>query len=246
MHGNLEACGRVNITLRAHRNGPPVRTSQGVCLQDIFIPRKVAVRNLTVSYVGDDNFTLTWQKPEGCVDNYTVMVTDNSGGSSGNASNGLVSCNKGGVITSSQTSVTCDQPVLCANATISVKPNVRGAANNTLSGETLSGVLLPGKHPPPVTDLQLSVITHRYFEITYKAPKECYSDFGHRVSRASSNSRARLSYCRVQKTSSRITATCNITACGKINIGAQTMSTGPSRRGSLWAELFGLNTKKRC
>ncbi|XP_075727609.1 fibronectin-like isoform X2 [Rhipicephalus microplus] len=347
---NLEPCDRVNITLRAHRNGPPVHTSRGVCLQDIFIPGKeplpprnvriipvsstltllywdypdnvssaiesynvkicrtfrrcgpaenqsfceehvtaqtrlkfnstadtpycvlvsanktcgidkirsqpavaelrtpifVAVRNLTVSYVGDDNFTLTWQKPEGCVDNYTVMVTDNSDRSRGNASNGLVSCNKGGVITSSQTSVTCDQPVLCANATISVKPNVRGAANNTLSGETLSGVLLPGKHPPPVTDLQLSVITHRYFEITYKAPKECYSDFGHRVSRASSNSRARLSYCRVQKTSSRITATCNITACGKINIGAQTMSTGPSRRGSLWAELFGLNTKKMC
>ncbi|KAL3218855.1 hypothetical protein MRX96_031383 [Rhipicephalus microplus] len=113
----------------------------------------VAVRNLTVSYVGDDNFTLTWQKPEGCVDNYTVMVTENS----------------------------ARIRVLCANATISVKPNVRGAANDTLSGETLSGVLLPGKHPPPVRDLQLSAITHRYFEITYKAPKECYSDFDHYI-----------------------------------------------------------------
>ncbi|XP_075727528.1 uncharacterized protein LOC119165286 isoform X2 [Rhipicephalus microplus] len=242
----LPPCVYVRFMVQTHINKPTAGYSPGVTIKDIYIPGKVAVRNLTVSHLGDDNFTLNWQKPEGCVDNYTVMVTENSARSSGNASNGLVSCNKGGVITSSQTSVTCDQPELCANATISVKPNVRGAANDTLSGETLSGVFLPGKHPPPVRDLQLSAITHRYFEITYKAPKECYSNFDHYISRANSNSKARLSYCRVHKTSSRITATCNIKACGRVNIGAQTKSAGPSKRGSLWAELFGLNTYERC
>ncbi|KAL1414181.1 hypothetical protein MTO96_007660 [Rhipicephalus appendiculatus] len=205
----LPPCVKVGFKVQTHISKAPIRTSPGVTLKDIYIPGKVGVRNLTVSSVGDDNFTLTWQKLEGCVDHYTVNVIDNSDGSSGSASNGIVSCNKGAVITSSQTSVTCDQPVTCANATISVKPHVRGLADSALNGQTLSGVYLPGKTPPPVTDLYLWAITNRYFEINYRTPKECYTEFNHYISpyysrgKASSSplhSRQIRSQCRAART----------------------------------------------
>ncbi|KAL1472679.1 hypothetical protein MTO96_039172, partial [Rhipicephalus appendiculatus] len=39
------------------------------------------VRNLTLSSVGVDNFTLTWLKPKGCFGYYTVKVTEDNEGS---------------------------------------------------------------------------------------------------------------------------------------------------------------------
>ncbi|KAL1414188.1 hypothetical protein MTO96_007667 [Rhipicephalus appendiculatus] len=211
----LEPCVKVDFKVRTHITKSPARTSPGVTLKDIFIPGKVGVRNLTVSSVGDDNFTLTWQKLEGCPEYYTVKVTDNSDGSSGSTSHGIVSCNKGGVITSSQTSVTCDQPGTCANATISVIPHVRGMPDSSLSGDTLSGVYLFGKTPPPVTDLKLEAIGERFFRITYKAPKECYSDFNHSIRPANNRAIARIVGCQVEKAMDRIKAPALSTPAGK-------------------------------
>ncbi|XP_049274181.1 uncharacterized protein LOC119403194 [Rhipicephalus sanguineus] len=46
-------------------------------------------------------------------------------------------------------------------------------ANNSMTGLTQA--------PPPVTDLKLVAIAQRYFKITYKTPKECYTDFNHYI-----------------------------------------------------------------
>ncbi|KAL3218852.1 hypothetical protein MRX96_031380 [Rhipicephalus microplus] len=142
---HLEPCVNVVFKVWTHISEPSARTSPGVTLTDFFIPGRVHMKNLTASSIGDDNFTLTWQKGGSCLEYYTVKVTDNIDGVSGNASNGLVSCNKGAVITSSQTSVTCDQPLTCANVTITVKPHVKGLPGSPSNEETLHGVYLSGK-----------------------------------------------------------------------------------------------------
>ncbi|KAL1414189.1 hypothetical protein MTO96_007668 [Rhipicephalus appendiculatus] len=183
----------------------------GVTLTDFFIPGKVHVRNLTVSSIGDDNFTLTWQKEEGCLEYYTVTVTDNSDGSSGVGSNGIVDC--------------------------LIAP---------VDGETLPGVYLPGKTVPAVTNLKLVKVTHSYFKVTYKTPKECYADFNHYVRPANKHARARLGDCHLDKAIDRMTATCLIGACGKVNIGVQTKGIQPSRRVSTWVRLAGVDTKRKC
>ncbi|XP_075727605.1 tenascin-X isoform X2 [Rhipicephalus microplus] len=242
----LEPCVNVVFKVRTHISKPSARTSPGVALTDFFIPGKVHVKNLTVSFIGDDNFTLTWQKGGSCLEYYTVKVTDNSDGDSGNASNGLVSCNNGAVITSSQTSVTCDQPLTCANVTITVKPHVKGVPDSPSNEETLPGVYLSGKTPPPVTDLKLVKITHSFFTVTYRAPKKCYADFQHTIRPSTTRARARIGDCHLKRAIDRITATCLIGACGKVNIAVQTKAIAPSRRVSAWARLTALDTKRKC
>ncbi|KAH6925879.1 hypothetical protein HPB50_011498 [Hyalomma asiaticum] len=78
---NLKACTRVNVTLRAHRNGPPERTSRGVCLQDIFIVGEEhdPPKNLTVLGKTPSLTHLQWEPPtkvSGRFRVYTVKICD--------------------------------------------------------------------------------------------------------------------------------------------------------------------------
>ncbi|KAL1444364.1 hypothetical protein MTO96_045557, partial [Rhipicephalus appendiculatus] len=143
----LEPCSNFSVTIGTLTHPPLLTFSSGATLTGILISETVSpvVRNLTVSSSEDEKFTLTWQKPEGCFEYYEVQVIDNGKGSSGDRSHGIVSCNNGTVIDSSQTSVTCDQPDACTNVIISVRPNVSGGPGSTQNGDTLVGIHLPGK-----------------------------------------------------------------------------------------------------
>ncbi|KAL3201648.1 hypothetical protein MRX96_042897 [Rhipicephalus microplus] len=157
---------RPNISqdvVRTHISKPSARTSPGVALTDFFIPGKVHVKNLTVGSIGDDNFTLTWQKGGSCLEYYTV------------------------------------KPLTCANVTITVKPHVKGLPDSPSNEETLPGVYLSGKTPPPVTDLKLVKITHSYFTVTYRAPKKCYADFQHTIRPSTTRARARIGDCHLEE-----------------------------------------------
>ncbi|KAL1414186.1 hypothetical protein MTO96_007665 [Rhipicephalus appendiculatus] len=49
---HLKPCAKVNITLRAHRNGPPERTSRGVSLQDIFMSGEEPDPPMNITIIG--------------------------------------------------------------------------------------------------------------------------------------------------------------------------------------------------
>ncbi|KAL1431617.1 hypothetical protein MTO96_014024 [Rhipicephalus appendiculatus] len=163
----LEPCSKLSVRIGTLTKPPLLTRSSGVTLTEMLISERVApvVRNLTLSSVGVDNFTLTWLKPKGCFDYYTVKVTEDNEGSNCSRCPTIVSCNGGDVIDASQTSVTCDQPETCTNVTISVQPRVWGVPVSPLIGDTLAGIYLQGKDQTQVTCSQLQPCSKVNFKV---------------------------------------------------------------------------------
>ncbi|XP_054934026.2 phosphatidylinositol phosphatase PTPRQ-like [Dermacentor andersoni] len=78
---NLEACIKVSITLRVHRNGPPESTSPGVSLRGIFIPGEGPdpPKNITMLAISPSLTRLQWEgsaKVYGRFLAYTVKICE--------------------------------------------------------------------------------------------------------------------------------------------------------------------------
>ncbi|KAL1458879.1 hypothetical protein MTO96_027635 [Rhipicephalus appendiculatus] len=205
------------------------------------------MRNLTLSSVGDDNFTLSWQKPEGCIEYYEVQVTDAIEGSTGNRSHGIVSCNNGAVIDYNRTSVTCDQPDTCTNVTITVQPHVSELSDSILNGATLTGILLLGKVPPLATDLQLLDQSTYLVYFSFRVRRECVDNVSAILVPYTDNPNTIVGTCKLDKweeSNNFIRAVCD-GICDVATLRVETKRNGPPERVSRM-EFPGVEMLAKC
>ncbi|KAH7933424.1 hypothetical protein HPB49_012490 [Dermacentor silvarum] len=147
---NLEACTKVSITLRTHRNGPPERTSHGVRLQGIFILGEVLpdVTNLNLKAVDNHYVTVAWDQPRGTFDFYWLDVTnENDNEKDSLEKHNVGSCGNGTIIRAEETQVTCGPFEPCSNISVTVGTSIKGPPARSSMGTTLKGVLLSGQDP---------------------------------------------------------------------------------------------------
>ncbi|KAL1418491.1 hypothetical protein MTO96_025875 [Rhipicephalus appendiculatus] len=227
-----ETCTNVTISVQPHVWGLPESTLNGDTLAGIDLHPKVSpvMRNLTLSSVGIDNFTLSWQKPGGCFEYYKVQVIDNNKRSSGHRSHGIVTCNNGALIEASRTSVTCDQPDTCTSVTITVQPHVSGLPESTKNGDTLAGVFLLGKAPPPAAALKTGFSVHNFIYFSFRSPRKCIDNVSFNLVPVNKSGSSRGGRCNVHYwDDDNANAYCD-GVCGKVIATVQTKRIGPPER----------------
>ncbi|KAL1414184.1 hypothetical protein MTO96_007663 [Rhipicephalus appendiculatus] len=75
-----DTCTSVSVRVKTHTRGPPELESAGVTLENVLLPGTEIpeVTNLKLLSVKNDSFTVTFQAPKDCVEEFHYNITDHS------------------------------------------------------------------------------------------------------------------------------------------------------------------------
>lgn len=132
-------------------------------------PDPPEMANVTLARVGQNSFTVTWDRPEGLFDYYVLEVTD-GGGSAGTEPHHVGSCANGTILHPEITSVTCGLLEACTNATFRIRTHINGPPQRTSPGVTLPGIFIPGKEPDSPTSITMIGKSPSLTRIQWEAP----------------------------------------------------------------------------
>ncbi|KAH6923723.1 hypothetical protein HPB50_005658 [Hyalomma asiaticum] len=147
------ACTNLTIALHTQVKGTFDLTSTGATLRGIFMPGKdlPEVVNLTLSAMTSDSVTLSWQRPEGCFDQYVVMATKGNQGLDTQHDASVGSCGNARILDTTQTSVTCENIQAC-DVSLTVQTRRLRPSVLTSQGVTLQGILMSKKSESDVSE----------------------------------------------------------------------------------------------
>lgn len=132
-------------------------------------PDPPEMANLSLASVGQDSFTVTWDRPEGQFDYYVLEVTDGRG-TGGIEPHHVGSCANGTILRPEQTRVTCAHLEACTNVTFRIRTHINGPPQRTSPGVTLPGIFLPGTDPDPPTDITMIGKSPSSTRLQWEAP----------------------------------------------------------------------------
>lgn len=133
-------------------------------------PDAPEMANLSLAGVGQDSFTVTWDRPEGRFDYYVLEVTDGRG-PVGAEPHLVGSCANGTILRPEQTRVTCGHLDACTNATFRIRTHINGPPERTTPGVTLPGIFIPGKDPDSPTGITMIVKSPSLTRLQWEAPE---------------------------------------------------------------------------
>ncbi|XP_077492263.1 uncharacterized protein LOC144103416 [Amblyomma americanum] len=141
-------CVMVTATTRCGGDVILSRPAAAVVRTPAFRPPDVSKVKVTV--VGNDSFTVSWQRPEGQFDYYWMEVTDSNAVLGSSEHRHVGSCVSGTLLRPHQTQVRCSQVKSCTNASLTIYTHVNGPPEQTSHGVTVEGIFIPGKdlHTP--------------------------------------------------------------------------------------------------
>ncbi|KAL3201649.1 hypothetical protein MRX96_042898 [Rhipicephalus microplus] len=99
--------------------------------------------------------TLTWQRPHGRFDYYSIAVTEDLAGSNNNDKQMLGLCANGTIIRSEQTQVTCGPFRPCTMLSCTVHTHLNGPPELMSSGVSVKDIVIPGQEPPQPKNVKI-------------------------------------------------------------------------------------------
>lgn len=132
-------------------------------------PDPPEMANLTLAAVGQDSFTVAWDRPEGRFDYYVLEVTDGRG-PVGTQPHHVGSCDNGTILHPEQTRVTCGHLDACTNATFRIRTHINGPPERTSEGVALPGIFIPGKDPDSPTSITMIGKSPALTRLEWEAP----------------------------------------------------------------------------
>ncbi|KAH7933331.1 hypothetical protein HPB49_011571 [Dermacentor silvarum] len=244
---NLEACTKVSITLRTHRNGPPERTSRGVSLQGIFIPGEDPdpPKNITMVGKSPSLTRLQWEasaKVDGRLLVYTVKICDTFKSCSGEAN--MQGCIE---LQAQETWLDFDSRVdtkYCVLVTTSAQ-----CGDQVLNGRAaVAEIRTPVPVLPDVTNLNLKAVDNHYITVAWDPPRGTFDFYWLDVTNENDNEKGSLqkhnvgscgkgTIIRAEETQ----VTCGpFEPCSNISVTVGTSIKGPPARSSTGTTLKGV------
>ncbi|XP_077492268.1 LOW QUALITY PROTEIN: uncharacterized protein LOC144103421 [Amblyomma americanum] len=108
------------------------------------------VANLSVASAADNNFTVTWQRPQVRFDYYKIKITQENEDTRLNASSPYVgACSEGTIIHYQQAQVTCSHLEACKKTNFTVRTFSNGPPEHISYGVTVESISIPGQDPDP-------------------------------------------------------------------------------------------------
>ncbi|XP_070384304.1 phosphatidylinositol phosphatase PTPRQ-like isoform X2 [Dermacentor albipictus] len=114
------------------------------------------VSNLKAVGVISGHITLSWERPKGRFDYYSVEVTQGKVGSTGSAKHRLNLCANGTIIRQDQTQIACGPLEPCSNLSCTMRTHFTGPPERSSPGVTIMGIFIPAEEPNPPTNITMS------------------------------------------------------------------------------------------
>ncbi|KAH6924311.1 hypothetical protein HPB50_015040 [Hyalomma asiaticum] len=132
------------------------------------------VSNLTVAGIRSGYVTLTWQKPSGRFDYYTVEVTGGMFSSETVAHRRHGWCSNGTIIRPDQTELTCGPFDPCTKLSCTVRTHFKGPQERSSPGVTVSDIFVPAEDLNPPTNITMIPETPSQARLRWSAPAKSY------------------------------------------------------------------------
>ncbi|KAK8772281.1 hypothetical protein V5799_024475 [Amblyomma americanum] len=126
--------------------------------------------NVHIEDLGNNSFTLAWERPDGSFDCYSISTVTSRGARSDSGDQGTGSCAKSSPLLINQTSFTCDNIDECTSISVTVSTIIRGPPLRSSAGVTIRGIFIPGKAPEPPTNLTVLQSSPLAIQVRWNAP----------------------------------------------------------------------------
>ncbi|KAL1414192.1 hypothetical protein MTO96_007671 [Rhipicephalus appendiculatus] len=203
------------------------------------------VSNLTTADVKNGCITLSWQRPQGRFDYYSIEVVEN--GSRIRSQHKLGLCANGTIIRPDKTKLTCGPFEPCTKLSYTMRTHLNGPPERASPGVTVKDIFIPSEVLPDVTNLRLVRVGPNNFTAAWTKPKvnlDYYwievignSSDGSRLTPGTEGSCVNGSIIHPDQTQ----VTCSqLQHCSKVDFKVRTHITGPPARTSSGVSLHGI------
>ncbi|KAL3218849.1 hypothetical protein MRX96_031377 [Rhipicephalus microplus] len=127
------------------------------------------VSELSTTQIENGYITLSWQRPHGRFDYYSIEAIEN--GSSTVHRHKLGLCANGTIIHPDQTQLTCGPYEQCTTLSYAMRTHLNGPQQRSSPGVQVKDIFIPPEVPPDVTNLHLVRIGANDFTIAWTKPK---------------------------------------------------------------------------
>ncbi|KAL1471226.1 hypothetical protein MTO96_040035, partial [Rhipicephalus appendiculatus] len=127
------------------------------------------VSNLRTAAIENGYITLSWQRPQGPFDYYSIEVIES--GSRIKSQHKLGLCANGTIIHPEQTNLTCGPFEPCSQLSYTMRAHLNGPLERTSPGATVKNIFIPPEVPPDVINLRLVNVGPNNFTAAWTKPK---------------------------------------------------------------------------
>ncbi|KAL1445185.1 hypothetical protein MTO96_029311, partial [Rhipicephalus appendiculatus] len=128
------------------------------------------VTKLTVAGVKNGYVTLSWQRPKGRFDYYSVEVTEDQATSPSSNQHRL--CTNGTIIRPEQTEVTCGPFEPCTKSSFTVRTHFNGPPEHTSPGVTVADIFIPARDAIPATNVTMTPESPSQTRLHWQRPEK--------------------------------------------------------------------------
>ncbi|KAH7933425.1 hypothetical protein HPB49_012491 [Dermacentor silvarum] len=198
------------------------------------------VSNLRLISAKSGHITLSWQRPKGRFDYYSVEVTEDKVSSPDTAKHWLGLCANGTIIRPDQTELMCGPLEPCRNLSCTMRTHLSGPPERSSPGVTLKGIFIPVEDLPDATNLRLLSAVDNSITVAWERPQARFDYFWLSISDNKDEGRGNAQKGRVGSCGNgtiihpnQTWATCpNLEACTKVSVTLRTHINGPPERTS--------------
>ncbi|KAL1481375.1 hypothetical protein MTO96_034513 [Rhipicephalus appendiculatus] len=127
------------------------------------------VSNLTTAGIKNGYITLSWRRPQGRFDYYSIEVMEN--GSRIRPQHKIGLCANGTIIRPDQTQLTCGPFEQCSTLSYSMRTHLNGPEGLSSPGVVVKDIFIPPQAPPDVPNLHLVSVGANHFTAAWTKPK---------------------------------------------------------------------------
>ncbi|KAH6924479.1 hypothetical protein HPB50_018942 [Hyalomma asiaticum] len=129
------------------------------------------VSNLSVAVVKSGYVTLSWQRPRGRFDHYTVEVIEHAVSIASASQKRHGSC-ASVIIRPDQTELTCGPFEPCTNLSGTIRTHVNGPPDHSSPGASVIGIFIPLEDPSPPTNITMTAESASRTLLQWSPPEE--------------------------------------------------------------------------